>query len=75
MEHTLRRAKIAEVVSAEIKRQGVTRKSLAKATRISADALRRRLSGERPFYVDELLDICKALDISVAVIFDRAGIK
>lgn len=76
MEHKrLRRSKVAEAVRGEIAKQGVSRVQLAAAIGLSTDALRRRLKGDKPFYVDELVDICHALNIPVSVMLDRAGIK
>lgn len=74
MEHTrLRRSRVAEAVRGA--KQGVTRAQLAAAAGISADTLSRRLNGDKPFYADELVDICRSLGIPVSVMLDRAGVE
>lgn len=75
MERTQRRIRVAAAVSAEIKKQGASRSTIAKAAEISDDTLRRRLKGERPFNIDEFAAICHALHVPVAEMLDRAGIK
>ncbi|KQW07617.1 hypothetical protein ASC66_01055 [Leifsonia sp. Root4] len=62
-------------MSAEIARQRISKRELAKAAGISPDSLRARLKGHRPFYVDELVALCHALGVPVSVMLDKAGIK
>ncbi len=56
---------IAEI-RGEIARQGLTQKVLAERTGIKIQTLRRRLSGEAPLTVSELLTIAHSLDVEPA---------
>lgn len=47
-------------------RQAVTQKDLADRTHMTLPALRRRLTGEAPLLVAELLTIAKQLDVPAA---------
>lgn len=51
-------------IRAEMARQSVTQTDLAPKAHLSLGALRRRLSGESPLLVSELLDIAAALQVS-----------
>ena len=66
MERTpLRRASVAAEVRAELGYQNTSKATLAKATGISVDTLRRRLDGLYPFSIEELDKICHALDVKL----------
>lgn len=68
----LRRTAIAAEVRAELARQNKTHTSLAKATGISVDTLRRRLTGRSSFNAEELGSACRFLGISLDEIIGRA---
>ncbi len=68
----LRRTSIAAEVRAELARQSKTYVSLAEATGISVDTLRRRLAGLKPFYVEELGSVCRFLGITLDELLARA---
>lgn len=74
MEHQppLRRTSIAAEIRAEVARQKVSKATLAQATDIHVDTLRRRLDGHMPFYAEELVAICHFLNIPVAELLERA---
>ncbi|MEC5150629.1 helix-turn-helix transcriptional regulator [Cryobacterium sp. GrIS_2_6] len=72
LEHAPRRsARIAEEIRGEMEYQGRTLKELSAATGISMAILRRRLTGEKSFYVEELERICRYLNISVIDLIER----
>ena len=50
-------------IRAEMARQSVTQTDLAPKAHLSVTALRRRLAGESPLLVSELLDIAQALKV------------
>lgn len=76
MEHIpLRRSSVAAEVRAELARQAKTQQSLAQATGISVDTLRRRLAGLKPFYVEELGSVCRFLGITVDELLQRAEME
>ena len=75
MEHQLRRTEIAEELVKEIAERRAKRADLAKALGISTDKLRRRLKGEKPFNTDEFIALCRVLEVPVAEMLDRAGVK
>lgn len=68
----LRRTAVAAEVRAELARQNKTYTSLAAATDISVDTLRRRLNGLKPFYVEELGSVCRFLGITLDELIARA---
>lgn len=71
----LRRTAVAAEVRAELARQNKTYTSLAVATDISVDTLRRRLNGHKPFYVEELVSVSRFLEISVDELIARAQVS
>lgn len=75
MEHELRRTRIAAAVRGEVADQRIKRVVIAEALHISPDTLRSRLKGEKPFYLDEFVAICHLLNVPVAEMLDRAGVK
>ena len=68
----LRRESVAAEVRAELARQSKTYVSLADATGISVDTLRRRLAGLKPFYVEELASVSRFLGLTVDSLIERA---
>jgi hypothetical protein len=73
MEHQpLRRSSVAAEVRAELARQSKTHTSLADATGISVDTLRRRLAGQKPFYVEELGSVSRFLGLTIDQLIARA---
>ena len=58
--------KVIAEIRAEMARQAVTQTELASRVHMTLAALRRRLSGEAPLLVAELLDIAEQLDVPPA---------
>lgn len=62
------RQKVAAQVRDAIARRGWGQADLARATGIATSALSRKLRGQVPFYVDELLCIAAALEVDPGVL-------
>jgi transcriptional regulator with XRE-family HTH domain len=62
----------AGAVRAELARRRLSGRDLAAALGWSERTLRRRLGGDLPFTVDELLAVAKFLEIPVAELLPRA---
>lgn len=60
------RSAVAAEVRAEIARANLHQTQVADAARIPRTTFRRRLSGDSPFTVDELVAVADALNVSVA---------
>lgn len=67
-----RRAEIAGEIRAELARQNKTATQLSVATGISSATLSRRLSGLKPFYLEELEDISRFLGLPAWAFTERA---
>jgi hypothetical protein len=68
----LRRTSIAAEVRVELARQNKTNASLAHAADMSVDTLRRRLKGDKPLYVEELVSFCDFFNIPIGEFVARA---
>jgi DNA-binding Xre family transcriptional regulator len=66
-----RRAKVAAEIRAELGRHRLTKVALVNSTGISKDTLRRRLNGDRPFYLEELDAICSFLQVPLSEFLAR----
>ena len=73
-DHTGRRARIAGEIRAELARQNKTASALSKATGISPATLSRRLRGDKPFFLEELEDIARFLDLPLSEITGRTEV-
>lgn len=71
----LRRAKIAAELRAELARQKMTVTSLSTSTHITVPTLRNRLSGQRPFFIEELDTICAVLGVGLTELIDRTEVE
>lgn len=58
-------AKVGELVHQHMWRQKVTQTSLASTIGVTQPSIARKLRGERPFSIDELLSIAAALNLPI----------
>lgn len=73
MKHTSSTAIVAEI-RAEIARQGVEQRDLAKTVGLSPSALSRRLTGQSDPSLGEVARICSALHITFPDLVQRADL-
>lgn len=57
--------KAYQVLDEAVKTRGITYAELARRAGINAELLRRSLSGERRITADELVVLCRELDLSI----------
>lgn len=65
--------RVAAEVRAEMARQMITQKEMARRLEQIDMWLSRRLRGHVPFNLDELERVAQALDLSVSTLIERAG--
>lgn len=63
---------LGKVVSDAIKDAGMSRQDITEATGIPRSTLSRRLTGRGPFYLNELDDIGRAIDVDVSALLKAA---
>ncbi len=57
--------KAYEIIGAAVQERGITCSELARRIGVSAEIMRRCLSGERKIGADEFVALCRELDLSI----------
>jgi len=74
---SLKKLTYSETVASEVRsilgRRMVSQRELARALNVSPNYMSRRLRGELPFDVEELLAIARLLDVSIAELVNQGG--
>lgn len=70
-----RRTRIASEVRAEMARQKISKNDVAKEINVSLPTLTRRLSGDRPFYVDELDALSRLFRVPLSDLIERSEVE
>lgn len=72
-ELSCRSGQIAAEIRAELARQEKTVNELADEVGMPVSTARRSVKGQRPFNVDELFEICRALGLGMVELIKRAS--
>ena len=66
-------AVVGELVHQHMWRQKVTQTALARVLGVSQPAIAKKVRGERPFSIDELLTVAAHLDLPITALLPNAG--